>query len=32
MVDMVVPRAEMKATVARVARLLLKQPPPALAA
>jgi acetyl-CoA carboxylase carboxyl transferase subunit beta len=28
MVDMVVPRAEMKATVARVARLLLKQPVP----
>jgi acetyl-CoA carboxylase carboxyl transferase subunit beta len=27
MVDMVVPRVEMKATVARVARLLLKQPP-----
>jgi acetyl-CoA carboxylase beta subunit len=26
MVDMVVPRAEMKATVARVVRLLLRQP------
>jgi acetyl-CoA carboxylase carboxyl transferase subunit beta len=32
MVDMVVPRQEMKATVARVARLLLKQPAPPKAA
>lgn len=32
MVDMVVPRAEMKATVARIARLLMKQPVPAKAA
>jgi acetyl-CoA carboxylase carboxyl transferase subunit beta len=32
MVDMVVPRAELKATVARVARLLMKQPSPAKAA
>jgi acetyl-CoA carboxylase carboxyl transferase subunit beta len=32
MVDMVVPRAEMKATVARIARLLMKQPAQAKAA